>query len=111
MTYESKRVYSGERVLNTESSVFSRNAQSRTANEGLSSLRYGERAAVYGFADNGRNISSRLRDIGVTKGTVIECVGRSPLGDPCAFKIRGAVIALRKEDSDVIIIRQPQSMT
>lgn len=41
----------------------------------------------------------RLRDIGVTEGTNIFCVMKSPLGDPVAYLIRGAVIALRQEDS------------
>ena len=43
----------------------------------------------------------RLQDIGLIEGTVVECVGKSPLGDPCAYVIRGAVIALRSEDPDV----------
>ena len=42
----------------------------------------------------------RLQDIGLISGTRVECVGVSPLGDPAAYLIRGAVIALRREDSD-----------
>lgn len=41
----------------------------------------------------------RLQDIGLIEGTVVECLGKSPLGDPTAFLIRGAVIALRSEDA------------
>jgi len=33
------------------------------------------------------------------EGTKIRCVLRSPLGDPAAYRIRGAVIAIRKEDA------------
>lgn len=41
----------------------------------------------------------RFMDMGITAGTRIECVGVSPLGDPKAFSVRGAVVAIRKEDS------------
>ena len=40
----------------------------------------------------------RLLDIGLTPGTRVECIGKSPGGDPKAFLIRGAVIAIRNED-------------
>ena len=45
----------------------------------------------------------RLMDLGFVEGTKIRCVGKSPLGDPKAFSIRGSVIALRKEDSDSVL--------
>ena len=48
----------------------------------------------------------RLLDIGLINNTVVECVGRSPLGDPSAFMIRGAVIAIRKEDCKDIFIEK-----
>lgn len=47
----------------------------------------------------------RLQDMGLIEGTVVECVGKSPLGDPTAFLIRGAVIALRNEDSVRVLIK------
>lgn len=50
------------------------------------------------------DISRRLLDIGLTKGTLVECVALSPQGDPKAFLIRGAVIALRREDCQNILI-------
>lgn len=42
----------------------------------------------------------RLLDLGVVRGTVIEPAFRSAGGDPTAFRIRGALIALRKEQAD-----------
>ncbi|MDD3336990.1 MAG: FeoA family protein [Eubacteriales bacterium] len=47
----------------------------------------------------------RLLDIGLMEGTVVECVGCSPCGDPKAYLIRDAVIALRKEDCGEIAVR------
>ena len=51
----------------------------------------------------------RLMDIGLVKNTAVECVGKSPLGDPKAFLIRGAVIAIRSADCrKIIICAQPE---
>ena len=47
----------------------------------------------------------RLLDLGLTPNTKVECVGKSPLGDPKAFLIRGAVIALREDDCRKIFIK------
>lgn len=44
----------------------------------------------------------RLQDIGLIEGTKIRCEKISPLGDPSAFRIRGALIALRDENSSQI---------
>ena len=41
----------------------------------------------------------RFLDIGLVEHTQVECVGKSPLGDPRAYLIRGAVIALRARDA------------
>ena len=43
-------------------------------------------------------MSRRLQDMGLVRGTRVECLHRSPFGDPAAYLIRGAVIALRQED-------------
>ncbi len=69
----------------------------------LNDIQPGQRAKVTGLrsADAMRR---RLLDIGLINGTVVECLGRSPLGDPSAFLIRGAVIAIRSEDSRDIMV-------
>ncbi len=41
----------------------------------------------------------RLTDIGLIRGTRVTCLCRSPAGDPAAYLIRGAVIALRRRDA------------
>ncbi len=51
-------------------------------------------------------MQNRLRDIGLIPGTPVVCVGRSPLGDPAAYRIRGAVFAIRKEDCAHILLRR-----
>ena len=46
----------------------------------------------------------RLQDIGLIEGTCVECLQKSPAGDPAAYLIKGAVIAIRSEDSQFIVI-------
>ena len=48
------------------------------------------------------NIKRRLLDIGLIEGTNVECVLKSPFNDPTAYLIRGAIIAIRKEDCNKI---------
>lgn len=49
-------------------------------------------------------IRRRLLDLGIVKGTPIVPILKSPSGDPTAFVIRGSVIALRKEDANLIVV-------
>ena len=41
----------------------------------------------------------RLLDLGLVPGTPVSCTAVSPAGDPAAYLIRGAVIALRRRDA------------
>lgn len=50
------------------------------------------------------SIKRRLLDIGLIEGTKVENVLESPFKDPMAFLIRGAVIAIRKDDSKNIMV-------
>ena len=52
------------------------------------------------------NIRRRLLDLGFVKGTKIVPVLKSPSGDPTAFEIRKTMIALRKEDSQLIQLKE-----
>ena len=70
----------------------------------LNELNPGETAVVKELKTRG-SIRRRLLDIGLVTDTKIECVGKSPAGDPAAFLIRGAVIAIRSEDMKDIVVR------
>jgi len=52
------------------------------------------------------NIRRRLLDLGIVKGTKITPVFKSPSGDPTAYEIRKTLIALRKEDSKLINLKE-----
>lgn len=69
----------------------------------LCDIQPGERARVKQLLCEG-SLRRRLLDMGLIEHTPVECLGRSPAGDPSAYLIRGAVIALRAEDSAAILM-------
>lgn len=71
----------------------------------LNDLSPGEHATVTALSCGG-SIRRRLLDIGFVRNTRVECVGQSPHGDPKAFLVRGAVMAVRSEDSRQILIEE-----
>ncbi len=71
----------------------------------LSELPIGECTRVCSLKNVGE-IRRRLLDIGLSPGTEVRCVGKSPLGDPLAFLIRGTEIAIRISDAEKIIMYQ-----
>ena len=64
----------------------------------LCDLKVGQQGRVQSLHNEGA-MRRRLLDIVLTPGTVTACVGRSPGGDPAAYRIRGAVIAIRDRDA------------
>ena len=58
----------------------------------------GESARVEEIAA-GPDMRRRLLDLGLIRGTRVTCIARSPWGDPAAYLVRGAVIALREQDA------------
>ena len=64
----------------------------------LYSLPVGDTAQISALHAVG-SIRRRLLDIGLTQGAKATCLYQSPSGDPRAYFIRGAVIALRSEDA------------
>ncbi len=71
----------------------------------LSALREGESAYVT-EVNAGPAMDRRLTDLGLVRGTRVTCVLRSPAGDPCAYLIRGALIALRRTDADGVALER-----
>ncbi len=69
----------------------------------LADLKRGQKGVISKLAAYD-DMRRRLQDIGLIEGTVVECLGKSPLGDPTAFLIRGAVIALRSEDAGRVLV-------
>lgn len=51
-------------------------------------------------------VRRRMLDFGLVVNTVVEALCQSPSGDPTAYHIRGAVIALRAEEAEAIIVEK-----
>ena len=66
----------------------------------LADIRPGDAATVVGISPRCRGPARRrLLDLGVVPGTVIHARMRSAAGDPVAYDIRGALVALRREQA------------
>ena len=69
----------------------------------LYSVRPGETVRIRDLCSES-GIRRRLLDMGLTEGACATCLYRSPAGDPTAYFVRGAVIALRREDAMDIMV-------
>ena len=75
--------------------------------ERLDALRPGEEGIVVRLGAQIQGAQRRrLLDLGVVPGTVIRAELSSLSGDPVAYRIRGAMIALRRAQADDILIRR-----
>lgn len=70
----------------------------------MSELEPGMSAEVVAF-QKADSMCRRLQDLGLVEGTRVTCLGRSLWGDPAAYRICGAIIALRREDCAQILLR------
>ncbi|MCD8285642.1 MAG: ferrous iron transport protein A [Clostridia bacterium] len=46
----------------------------------------------------------RLQDLGIIAGTRVLCKQKAPSGNPKAYLVRGATVAIRKNDSERILV-------
>lgn len=86
--------------------------QAEVVGEALSSLEPGQTARVAQLSHRIRGAERRrLMDLGVLPGTEISNEMSSAAGDPSAYRIRDAVIALRKSQADLIFINKQEEVT
>jgi ferrous iron transport protein A len=71
----------------------------------LSLLPIGSAAKVKELTADG-NVRRRMLDLGLIINTRVEAMQKSPSGDPTAYQIRGAVIALRSEEASKIFVEE-----
>jgi ferrous iron transport protein A len=69
----------------------------------LSELPVGKSAVVDSLKIEG-TMRRRLMDIGLVPGTRVKTLRVSPTGDPRAYRIRGAVIALRSDEGEKVLV-------
>lgn len=51
------------------------------------------------------SVRRRMLDMGLIENTIVEALRKSPSGDPIAYEIRGAVIALRFEEASKVLVK------
>ena len=72
----------------------------------LSKLDIGRSAEIF-WLSNHKNISTRLLDLGFEPGTQVTCVLKRGKDELSAFLVKGTVIALRREDSEIVLVADP----
>lgn len=70
----------------------------------LGKLKIGDKCVVKRLVSKGHD-RRRMLDLGIVTGTKIDVVLRSFSGSPMAYLIRGALIALRNEDANKIMVK------
>lgn len=70
----------------------------------LNQLPEGTICIVHSLLSDG-NERRRMLDLGIVCGAHAKVLQKSPSGDPIAYLIKGAVIALRNEDAKKILVK------
>jgi ferrous iron transport protein A len=71
----------------------------------LDQLRPGQQARVARVNGQGA-FRRRLLELGLLPGALVERTGQAPLGDPLTFRVRGAVLGLRREDARAVELEE-----
>jgi len=69
----------------------------------LSELEPGEKGTIVKVQGSGA-LRRRLLDMGLIRGTEIEMVRKSPLGDPLEFLVKGYNLSLRKRECENVYV-------
>lgn len=73
----------------------------------LSKMNPGQTALISWLSDN-KSISGRLLDLGFAPGSTVTCILKRSGGELSAFFVRGAVIALRREDAELVLVSEKE---
>jgi len=69
----------------------------------LRTMDVNEKARISAITAHGE-MGRRLSDMGLIPGTVVQIVGRAPLKDPVALKLRDFTLTLRNNEADCIMV-------
>ena len=69
----------------------------------LRRLAVGQRARITAIRAEGE-LGRRIRDMGLTPGAEIAVIGRAPLKDPVALRLKGFTLSLRNKEADYILV-------
>ncbi len=69
----------------------------------LRHVKVGQRVRIFSVNAQGE-LGRRIRDMGLVTGVDLEVVGRAPLQDPVAVRLRGFTLSLRNSEADYITV-------
>ena len=69
----------------------------------LDELSIGDEGTITGLTTAGA-MRARLTSLGFLRGNRVRCLFSSALGDPRAYGLMGAVVALRREDAATVCV-------
>ncbi len=69
----------------------------------LRKMKVNQRGRIKAVNANGE-LGRRIRDMGLVPGTEIMVVGRAPLRDPVAIRLKGFTMTLRNSEADHIMV-------
>lgn len=75
----------------------------------LDRLNPGEKGRIAGMALE-EGIGQKLADMGFLRGRPVECAYRSPWGDPTAYYVMGALVAIRRGEAEKIQVEIESGM-
>ncbi len=70
----------------------------------LDTLKNGQSAQITAVKGSGA-MQPRLCDLGFTKSSAVTCLFPAAFGDPCAYRVKDTVVALRRDDAHCISCR------
>lgn len=69
----------------------------------LRNMAVNQKGCIHSVTASGE-MGRRIRDMGLVPGTQIMVVGRAPLVDPVALRMRGFTLSLRNSEADFITV-------
>lgn len=69
----------------------------------LRTMKKGQKAIISAIAAEGE-LGRRIRDMGLIPGAEVQVVGRAPLKDPVALRLKGFTLTLRNNEADKITV-------
>lgn len=73
----------------------------------LKDLKPGEKGRIEKMSGTGA-VKRRIRDMGMTTGSLVEVVRVAPLGDPIDVKVKGYHLSLRREEAATIAVKKTE---
>ncbi len=69
----------------------------------LRQIRANQKATITKIVGS-NEIATRIRDMGLRPGEMIKVIGKAPLNDPIAIKIKNQTLTLRNNEADYIFV-------